>query len=161
MWPCHPANENGLYNNADVCTCNLLLQGSNSITFVSWDGANYDLRLHSSSFIQEGYYEIAVEDLGIQPDDHGNTYDTATSINPNGDPVEGTLQYDAGWGTDEDWFHFTALDQGLYEMTMTSQSGYKYFDVYGLDNGGQLELVASFWTTMANENIFISQAGTY
>ena len=137
---------------------------SSSMTFVSLDGANYDLRLRSSSFNKEGYYEISVEDLGEVPDDYGNTCDVATPIATNGVEVEGRLQYQADLFSDEDWFSFTAVAEGLYEMSLLSQSGYKYLYVYGPDGcPDQLQQIAYFGTysgTVTNE-VFIETAGTY
>ena len=152
----------GLY--ADDCATSLRSSSSASITFVSWYGADRNLRLHSSSFNKEGYYEILVDDLGEQPDDHGNTYDVATPINTIGDPCEGNVQYAATLGSDEDWFSFTATAEGLYEIALWSQSGNKYIRVYGLDEYDEIEEITYFNASSGTKinDIFIEQryAGT-
>ncbi|NIP25235.1 MAG: hypothetical protein GWN67_10970 [Phycisphaerae bacterium] len=146
--------------------CGVQLSGNQtgSMTFVSLDGANYDLRVKSYSFNKEGYFGIWVEDLGEVPDDHGNTCDVATPIATNGVEVEGRIQYTANLFSDEDWFGFTATANGLYEMTFLSQSGTKYLYLYGPDGcPGQLQQIvslgASIGTTTAE--VFIEHAGTY
>lgn len=148
-------------------SCGDLLSGSlaSSITFVSWDGANYDLRVKSSSFNKEGYYEIWVDDLGEVPDDYGNSCDVATTIATNGDPCQGFLEYSADLFSDEDWFSFTASADGLYEIAFLSQSGAKYLDLCGPDGcPDQLQLITSIdnygggW--VVNE-VFVEMAGTY
>ena len=134
-----------------------------SMTFVSWYGAQRNLRLHSQSFAKEGYYDISVDDLGEQPDDHGNTNDVATGIEMNGDPCEGVLQYTADLGSDEDWFSFVAPVVGSYRICLWSQSGYKYLMVYGLDEWGELQHIASIGTYTGEvcQDVSISSAGTY
>jgi len=145
------------------CATNLKANRTTTLTFVSLDGANYNLRVHSSNFTQEGYYEIQVEDLGEQPDDYGNTCDTATPIDTNGAELEGALQYSADLFADEDWFSFTASAHGLYEITLHSQSGYKYLEVYGPDECGTPQRIATISTSTGtkSEQLFISYAGTY
>ncbi len=137
---------------------------TDSLTFVSLDGANYDLRVKSNSFNKEGYYELWVDDLGAVPDDYNNTCEGATPITTDGVKVEGRLQYQATLFTDEDWFSFTAVPDGFYEMTLLSQSGWKYMSVYGPDGcPGSLQAITSLTvdTATTTQEVFIHTAGTY
>jgi hypothetical protein len=135
--------------------------GLDPITFVSWDGAYYDLRVFSRSF-KEGYYEISVQDLGQLPDDHGNTCDTATPIQANGVYAGGILQYTATVGSDEDWFSFPAVAQGLYDVTLRNQGGgQKCVQVLGLDNCGQLIAEFCAYSGESTRTISIEVVGTY
>jgi len=127
-----PLNTDVEYNlHRSDCGAQLHGDTTGTITFVSLDAADYDLRVHSHGFVKEGYYEICVDDLGEQPDDHNNNCAGATPVAADGQWVEGNLQYEATLFTDEDWFSFTAVDQGLYEIRLWSQTGHKHFTIYG------------------------------
>jgi len=92
--------------------------------------------------------------------DYGNDCNSAEPIEPNGTSIEGVLS-DAG---DEDWFSFTAVDQGLYEVTFWSQTGSKHLAIYGPDGcPGSLQQIAGLITTSAGvtTEVFIETAGTY
>ena len=160
-----PMNTDVMYNlHRSNCGAQLYSGSPGSITFVSLDGANYDLRVSSGSFNKEGYYEIWVEDLGEVPDDYNNTCDGATAIATNGVDVEGDLQYQATLFSDEDWFSFTADVNGVYDVNLWSQSGYKYLYVYGPDGcPDQLQQIVAFGasTGTATKKVFIEHPGTY
>ncbi len=160
-----PLNSDAVYDLYRSDCGDALSSGrTGSITFVSLDGANYDLRVKSSSFNKEGYYEIWVDDLGEVPEDYNNTCDGATPIPTDGTEVEGRLQYTADLFSDADWFSFTASADGLYEMTFLSQSGTKYMYVYGPDGCPdalqQIVYLSADTGTVTNE-VFIESPGTY
>ena len=130
-----------------------------SVTFVSWAAENYDLRLFNST----GYYEIAVEDLGPQPDDHANTYDAATPITNDGDLYDGVLNYTADVHSDEDWFSFSAAADGVYEITLSSESDTKYVHVYSPpDEWGQLsEIIYQYTSGTTSFLLHLDQTDTH
>jgi hypothetical protein len=146
------------------CGDRLLAGNSANRTFVSWYGEKYDLAARSMYAAIEGYYTIAVKDLGEQGDDHGNTYDDATPVDVNGAYYVGVIQYAADYGSDEDWLSFGAKEAGLYQIKFHNQSGgYKNLIVYALDELGDLKVVTSYSTVQAGQtqtkDIFISSAG--
>ena len=143
----------------------LLWSSAGIKTFISWDGSDYDLRVRSSSFTKQGYYELSVIDLGEQNDDHGNTYNDATPVATDGEGVLGLLQYTATVHSDEDWFSFDAASSGVYEIDFFSQSGWKYlriydiyYDEWGVSQEESLETLATPSSTTAN--IFIDNQRT-
>jgi hypothetical protein len=142
----------------------LLGGGDYNRTLVSWYGGSYDLRVYSASINMEGYYCISVKDLGQQGDDYGNTPDAATPVNTDGSYTVGVIQYIADFGSDEDWFSFTAKEAGLYRIKFHNYSGdYKYLITYDLDELGNLRellwLYASAGETQT-QDVFVSSAGT-
>jgi hypothetical protein len=148
--------------------CGVQLRGyqTGSMTFVSWDGANYDLRVCSSSFNKEGYYEIWVDDLGEVPDDYGNSCEAATAIATNGQDVGGVLQYSADLFSDEDWFSFTAPVTGTYRLCISSGEAHMCMGVYGPDGcPGQLQGIGGVCIRLLGltecKDISISSVGTY
>jgi len=145
------------------CGETLYTASEGQITFVSWDGAGYDLRVHSSSFTRDGYYEIQVDDLGGYADDYGNTYGAATVIPTNGTPQTGAIQYEATVGSDEDWFQFTGSAGELYEITLESQAGYRSVQLYRYTGTGEPSLLMNWgtWGGSAAQKVFFSHAGQY
>ena len=73
------------------------------------------------------YYEIMVEEIQL------------VSISANGTEVTGLIT-EVG---DEDWFTFTPVQYGRYEVTLTRQGGgsYRYCDMYQMDDSGNLGVV--------------------
>jgi len=127
------------------CGDRLLADRSTNSTFVSWYGDKYDLAARSMYAAIEGYYTVAVKDLGEWGDDHGNTYDDATPVDVNGAWVVGIIQYEADYGSDEDWFRFTAQEDGQYQVRFHNQSGGpKSLIVYVLDAMDSLRPVTYF-----------------
>ena len=146
------------------CGDRLLADNSTNRTLVSWYGDDYDLAVRSAGAATEGYFSIAVKDLGEYGDDHRNTYDEATPIDANGAWVVGVIQYAADYGSDEDLLSFTAKEAGLYRIKFHNQSGdYKNLIVYALDELGDAQVVTSYLTVQAGQtqtkDVFISSAG--
>jgi hypothetical protein len=86
-----------------------------------------------------GTYRISILGLG-GPDDHCNEpSDCATELQPNGNPVQGTI----GTAGDEDWFRFTAVPGLVYEL--------ETFNL-GMDSDTVMELYRSDGTSLIQED---------
>jgi len=155
-------NTNIIFDLFDAGCGSSLLTNKYTATLVSWDSNYYDLKVHEYGFNAEGYYEVLVTDLGVQPDDHNNFADLATPINPEGQYIDGALQYSADLGSDEDWFVFTAVADGLYEVTLNSSLGKKELSVFELDVSGQLREITGFEaiSALVTKDVFVFRAGT-
>jgi len=127
-------------------------------TLVAWDDHGYDIRVHSRSFADEGYYEIVLADLGPQVDDYGNTPTEAMPIPMQGEWIQGAIDYMADVGTDVDWFSFETLSDHLYEITFYSQSAQNRFALQDLDGQemGSIEVPGGSYVTVT----FLASADT-
>lgn len=106
---------------------------------VSWFGENYDLAITGSSNRFGHYYTINVLDLGLLTDDSPNSASTAAIIATDGSIVDGIIQYQADYHSDEDWFRFTPIPHSRYSITLTnSESNWKYINFYRMDSLGNL-----------------------
>ena len=128
------------------------------LTMVAWENDNYNIRVHGGMH----YYEIQVADLGLQPDDHGNTAEDATGIFPNGFGYAGSIQYNATFFSDEDWFVFEAPYDSTYDVTLNSQSSTKYVKVYEEQPAGELTQILYMYTgTSKTQQIPVKEQTRY
>lgn len=120
--------------------CTYLLDWSKSRTVTSWFGEQYRILVAGNPDYLGTYYTIEVVDLGLLPDDYPNVSETAVPITADGTIVEGEIQFDSNYGSDEDWFTFKPTANTLYRVTMTGEvsKGYKYMDIYQADAFGNL-----------------------
>ncbi len=97
-------------------------------------GATYHVLVYAGQADAGGAYELQVTDLGpTPPDDHGDTYATATPIPSDGTTTAGVV----GHGGDRDWFSFALESQRVYAVEVrgltSPDSGLVGGDLYAPD----------------------------
>jgi len=155
-----PVNTNVRFDLDNNDCGSTLLTNKSTATLVSWDANAYDIRVYDFGFDADGYFELSITDLGQQSDDYSNISASAESMNPNGQDVNGSIQYSADTGSDEDWLKFSAV-AGSYQVKLYSQAGRRDIALYQLNDSNQLQLITSFFTsTTITNNVSIPREGT-
>ncbi|AQQ08455.1 hypothetical protein L21SP3_00232 [Sedimentisphaera cyanobacteriorum] len=125
-----------LYDN----DCSLLQNiNYNYATMVSLYDGFYKINvLGNDSKIGE-YYNLSVIDLGLQEEDHGNTFENATLFSQlDGTRQSGEINYSANINTDFDFLKFIAPMTGTYTLGLEnlSAAGYVYLQFFVEETAG-------------------------
>lgn len=127
--------------------CASVIGGTLDATVTSWYGEDYKIYVRGSTTLVGNYYTLKVTDLGLYPDDSQNTFDVATPIPTDGTRIDGTIQYNSSYHSDEDWYTFTPQAFGLYQIKAINAVGnWKLIELYQADSFGNLGQVIYWWT---------------
>jgi hypothetical protein len=127
--------------------CLAIIGGTLDATVTSWYGENYKIYVRGSASMLGNYYTLKVTDLGLYPDDNQNTYDVATPIPTDGTRIDGTIQYNSTYHSDQDWFTFTPDAYGLYRLKLANSNGnWKQIELFQADIFGNLVLILNWWS---------------
>lgn len=130
--------------NAD---CASVIGGTLDATVSSWYGEDYKVYVRGGAGTVGNYYTLKVTDLGLFPDDNQNTSDVATPIPTDGTRIDGSIQYNSTYRSDEDWYTFTPDAYGLYQIKLTNAVGnWKQIELFQADTFGNLGLVLNWWS---------------
>jgi hypothetical protein len=143
--------------------CEIVLNWSKNHTVTSWFGEKYKIYVAGNPAHLGTYYTLEVVDLGLYPDDYSNVSQTANPIAADGSMVEGRIQFNSSYHSDEDWFKFTPNAKTLYKVTLNGEinSGYKEMDIYQIDEFGNLHktIYSYTWSDSVSVKTFFLEKG--
>ncbi len=143
--------------------CEYILGWAKTHTVTSWFGEQYKIYVAGSASYLGTYYTLEVVDLGLFPDDISNVSETAVPVTPDGSMVEGQIQFNSSYHSDEDWFKFTPAENTLYRVTLTGEvnKGYKEMRIYQIDEFGNLhETIYHYaWSNGVSTRTFFIEKG--
>lgn len=130
--------------NAD---CAYIVGSTLDATVSSWYGEDYKIYVRGNDGAIGNFYTLKVTDLGLYPDDSGNTFDVATPIPTDGTRIDGAIQYNSTYRSDEDWYTFTPDAYGMYQLKLTNAIGnWKQIELFQADSFGNLGLILNWWS---------------
>ena len=143
--------------------CEYLLYWAKNYTVTSWFGEQYRIYVAGSPAHLGTYYTLEVVDLGLYPDDYSNVFETADPVTADGSIIEGEIDFNSNYRSDEDWFVFTPVANTLYRVTLNGQlnAGYKTMQIYQIDEFDNLNLTINFsvWSNeVSARTFFIEEA---
>ncbi len=138
--------------------CEYILSWSKDRTVTSWFGEQYKIYVAGNPVHLGTYYTLEVVDLGLFPDDYSNVFETADPIAADGSIIDGEIQFNSSYRSDEDWFVFTPIANTLYKATLTGELNkvYKSMEILQIDEFDNLRrtILHSVWSDATSEKTF-------
>ena len=143
--------------------CEAILGWSKSVTVTSWFGEDYKIQISGNASYLGTYYTIEVIDLGLYPDDYASIPENAEPIEPDGNLIEGQIQFNSSYNSDQDWFKFTPDLNTLYQVTLVGEvnKSYKSMEVFQIDEFNNLNSTTSqtTWSDATSVKTFFIEQG--